>query len=94
LFEDVAMSLLWGTIVFLAAIVWAITIYDILRRHLGGKKTVLWLLLVIVLPFIGALIYWALRKPEPEELQQTVVAERALREDAAARSIDSRRTGV
>ncbi len=85
------MGLLWGTIALLAAIVWAITIYDIVRRHLGGKQTAGWIVLVIVLPFVGALIYWALRKPTPDELQHTIDAQHGLREESARRSIDSRR---
>ncbi|HWM12724.1 MAG TPA: PLD nuclease N-terminal domain-containing protein [Solirubrobacteraceae bacterium] len=85
------MSLLWGTIAVLAAIVWAITIYDVIRRHLGGKHTAGWLLLVIVLPFVGSLIYWTLRKPTPDELQKSFDAQRGLQEEAARRSVDSTR---
>jgi len=88
------MSLLWGTVALIVVIVWAITIYDIIRRHLGAKHTVGWVLLVIVLPFVGALIYWALRKPTPDELQHTLDAQVGMREEAAGRSIDSTRTGL
>jgi hypothetical protein len=86
------MSLLWGTIGLLMVIVWAITIYDIFRRHLGGKQTALWLVLVIILPFIGALIYWATRKDTPEEVESYVAADNALRQESRAQSVDSTRT--
>jgi hypothetical protein len=86
------MSLLWGTIGILVLIVWAITIYDIIRRHLGGKQTALWLLLVIILPFIGALIYWATRKETPDDVEAYVAADSALRAENRAQSVDSTRT--
>ncbi len=88
------MGLLWGTVALLVAIVWAITVYDIIRRHLGGKQTAGWILLVILLPFVGAIIYWAVRKPTPDEVQRGVDAQQGLREDAAGRSVDSTRTGL
>jgi hypothetical protein len=86
------MGLLWGTIVVLVLIVWAITVYDIFRRHLGGKQTALWLLLVIILPFVGAVIYWATRKETPEDVESYVAADAALREENRSRSVDSTRT--
>jgi ABC-type methionine transport system permease subunit len=86
------MSLLWGTIGILVLIVWAITIYDIIRRHLGGKQTALWLLLVIILPFIGALIYCATRKETPDDVEAYVAADSALRAENRAQSVDSTRT--
>jgi hypothetical protein len=88
------MSLLWGTMGILVLIVWAITIYDIIRRRLGGKQTALWLLLVIILPFIGALIYWATRKETPDDVEAYVAADAALRAENRAQSVDSRRTGL
>jgi DMSO/TMAO reductase YedYZ heme-binding membrane subunit len=86
------MGLLWGTIGVLILIVWAITVYDIFRRHLGGKQTALWLLLVIILPFVGALIYWGTRKETPEDVEAYVAADAALREENRSQSVDSTRT--
>lgn len=86
------MGLLWGTIMVLVVIVWAITIFDIFRRHLGGKRTALWLVLVIILPFVGALIYWGTRKETPEEVESYVAADAALRAENRAQSVDSTRT--
>ena len=73
------MGLLWGTIGVLILIVWAITIFDIFRRHLGGKQTTLWLVLVIILPFIGALIYWIVRKPSTDEVEHYAEVEHEFR---------------
>ena len=68
------MGLLWGTIAFLLLIVWAISVVDIVRRHLGAAATIGWILLVTVLPFVGAIVYWALRKPTQDELERLGVA--------------------
>ena len=68
------MGLIWGTIAFLLVIVWAISVVDIVRRHLGAAATIGWILLVTVLPFVGAIVYWALRKPTQDELERLGVA--------------------
>jgi phospholipase D-like protein len=83
------MTLIWGTIAVLVVIVWAITVYDIFRQHLGGKSTTLWILLTIFLPFIGAIIYWSVRKPRPEDIDRSLEADAALRDEARRRPIDS-----
>jgi hypothetical protein len=85
------MTFLWGTIAVLVVIVWAITVYDIFRRHVGAKSTILWLLLTIFLPLIGSAIYWAVRKPEPGDADRSLEADAALREEARRRPIDSPR---
>jgi hypothetical protein len=50
-------------------LVWAFSIWDIFSRHnLGGWAKAGWFILVIVLPFIGTIIYLIARpKSEPEE---------------------------
>ena len=58
------MSVLWGTLAVLLAIVWLVTVSDLVRRHLGRQRTIAWLLIVLILPFAGAILYWVLRKPE------------------------------
>jgi len=60
------MSVLWGVIAVVVAIVWLVTVADLVRRHLGTKRTVAWLLIVLILPLLGAALYWVLRGPEPE----------------------------
>ena len=83
------MSLIWWTIAVAVVIVWAITVVDLVRRHLGAKRTTAWLLIVIILPFVGAVLYWALRKPEPGELERSADGERDRREQARRRPSDS-----
>jgi hypothetical protein len=58
------MSVLLGALAVLLAIVWLVTIGDLVRRHLGTQRTVAWLLIVLILPYLGAGLYWILRRPE------------------------------
>ena len=34
------MSVLWGTLAVLLAIVWLVTVSDLVRRHLGRNRTI------------------------------------------------------
>ena len=79
------MSLVWGAIGLALLAVWAISIYDIVRRHLGWKRTTAWILIVVILPVVGSIFYWAMRKPEPDEAQHAYDAERSRREEAERR---------
>jgi hypothetical protein len=46
------------------AMVWAFALIDIFRRDdIGGGSKALWVACVIVLPFLGTLIYLIMRKP-------------------------------
>lgn len=85
------MTIIWFVIGATLLVVWVITIVDIIRRHLGGKKTVAWLLLVLILPFIGAIAYWATRKPEPGEAEYFADVDAQRRYEAQHRPFDSTR---
>jgi hypothetical protein len=67
------MSVLWGVMAVVVAVVWLVTVSDLVRRHLGTKRTVAWLLVVLILPLIGSALYWVLRGPEdePRTLRET-----------------------
>jgi hypothetical protein len=86
------MSIIWVTIAVALVIIWVITVVDIIRRHLGTKRTSAWLLIVVLLPFVGALAYWVMRKPEPGEAARLAAAQRDSREQARRRPFDS--TGI
>jgi hypothetical protein len=60
------MSLLWGVVIVVVAVVWLVTVSDLIRRHLGTKRTVAWLLIVLIVPLLGAALYWTLRGSDPE----------------------------
>ena len=49
---------------------WVAVVFDIFRRtDLSGWMIALWLFIIIVIPFIGALIYFIIRRPTDEERQ-------------------------
>jgi ABC-type nickel/cobalt efflux system permease component RcnA len=83
------MQVLGGFLAVVVLVVWVITIYDIVRSRLGAGKTAAWLLIVIILPLVGSALYWILRKPQADEIQRQFDNERALRESAAHRPVDS-----
>jgi uncharacterized membrane protein len=56
------MSVVWTMIIFFAWITWfwmLIAVFsDVFRRHdIGGGAKVIWLIFVIVLPFLGVFLY-------------------------------------
>ena len=75
------MSLFWTLIAICVAIIWVITLIDLFRRHLGAGKTAGWLIIVILLPFIGAIAYWIVRKPSSEEVDHSMQVERDMRRE-------------
>lgn len=82
------MSLLAIILVILVVVVWAITIADIIRRHYPTGTTLGWIALIVVLPVIGSIIYWAARKPAPGEAEEQYLAQASRRQDAASRPFD------
>jgi hypothetical protein len=83
------MTVFWIIGVTALAVIWGITIVDLFRRHYSGAATVGWLALIVLLPFIGALAYWVLRKPSRDEVEQQYLGEAELRRSTAARPFDS-----
>jgi hypothetical protein len=56
------LDVMWTMLVFFAWVIWfwlLITVFaDVFRRHdIGGGKKVFWIIFVIVLPYLGVLIY-------------------------------------
>jgi|tagenome__1003787_1003787.scaffolds.fasta_scaffold20933264_2 hypothetical protein len=74
------MGILWGILAVLWAFVVIVSIADIVRRHLGMGRGAAWILLIVLFPFAGALLYWAMRKTPQDELDRSAAAERDLRE--------------
>jgi cbb3-type cytochrome oxidase subunit 3 len=72
-------------------IVWVLTLVDIFRRPLSTKQTVAWVLIVLIVPFIGAIVYWAMRKPEAGEAEYFAEADAQRRYEAQHRPFDSTR---
>ena len=57
------MTAFWVAISIALLVVWVFTV-DLFSRHLDRRHTLAWLLIVILLPFAGALLYWVLRRRE------------------------------
>jgi hypothetical protein len=47
---------------------------DILRRGLPASQRVLWIVVVIVFPIVGLLVYFTLRKPTEAEVRAAQAA--------------------
>jgi hypothetical protein len=58
------MTVFWVAISIALLAVWVFTLVDLFSRHLDGRHTLAWLLIIILLPFAGALLYWVLRRRE------------------------------
>ena len=72
-----------GLLGLILLVIWVFTIVDIVRSHLGAAKTSAWILIVLIVPFLGALLYWfVLREPAEGEVQRRIDNERAMRESA------------
>jgi hypothetical protein len=86
--KGTVVTVLWIIVACLLAVVWVLSIIDIFRRHYSAWTTVGWIALIIVLPFVGTLIYWSVRKPTGAETEQEYLAQADLRRSAATRRID------
>ena len=83
------MSLLWIIVFCVVALVWVLSIVDIVRQHYSGWTTAAWLALIVILPIIGSIIYWFARKPTSADAEQQYLAEADRRRSAGARPFDS-----
>lgn len=73
------MTLLWIFVSVIAVILAIVTIVDIVQHHYGGGKTALWIVLVVILPFLGSIAYWALRKPATGDAEAVYLEQAELR---------------
>jgi hypothetical protein len=64
----------WVFILVPLIVVWAIGVVDIVRRDLPRGATAAWILIVVLLPVLGTLAYFLLRKPSEKEIQQAQAA--------------------
>jgi hypothetical protein len=69
------MTAMWTILGILLAIVWVLTVVDIFRRHYSAGTTAAYLALILILPFVGSMIYWAVRKPTAAEIEHAYRAE-------------------
>ena len=62
-----ASTVTWLFIVLALLVVWGIGVYDIVRRPLSRQTKAAWILIVVLLPLVGTLTYFLLRKPTADE---------------------------
>ena len=79
------MSLLWLLLALLGVIVVVFTLVDVFTRHLGAGKTAAWTLLVLILPFAGAVLYWIIRPTSASEVEEARLARAEMRRDMERR---------
>jgi hypothetical protein len=58
------------------------------RRDLSGGMKVVWVLALILLPFLGSLIYLLTRKPTPEDAEDEAAAKAQLQRQVGYSSAD------
>ena len=67
-------------------LLWGAAILDVIRRHYSGWAIVGWLLLILVLPIIGPLIYFATRRPTAEDVEKSYLGAKEM-QGAGGRNI-------
>jgi energy-coupling factor transporter transmembrane protein EcfT len=55
---------LHALIMLALAFLWGFALYDLATRQMSGVKKVIWVLVIIFIPFIGVIVYLVTR-PEP-----------------------------
>jgi hypothetical protein len=61
----------WVFIIVPLLVVWTIGLVDIFRRDLSREAKAGWVLIVVLLPVVGTIAYFVLRKPSEEEIRRT-----------------------
>jgi hypothetical protein len=77
------MTLLWIFVSIIAAILAIVTIVDIVQHHYGGGKTALWIVIVVIFPFLGSIAYWALRPATKAEAEEVYLEQAELRQSGS-----------
>ena len=65
------------------------TIVDVVRQPFSTLATVAWIALVLVLPFVGSIIYWISRKPQEGDAEEMYRVQAEQRRAAERRPFDS-----
>ena len=77
-----ATAAVWVFILLPLLVIWTVGLVDIFRRDLPRGTTAAWVLIVLLLPVVGTITYFVLRKPTEKEIEQA-------RQAAAASGGDS-----
>ena len=77
------MGLFWVLVLPLVVFLDIVTIVVVVRAHHGTGPTIGWIVLIVILPFIGPLIYLIARKPSKHDVDEAYLAEASRRADRA-----------
>jgi hypothetical protein len=83
------MTVLWTIGAVALVVIWVLSIVDVFRHHYSGGTMLGWLALIVLVPFVGALIYWGMRKPSADDVERQALGQAELRRSAANRPFDS-----
>ena len=87
--SDFIRTLLIIMIVTPLILLWGAAVWDVIRQGYSGWTVVGWLLVVLILPIVGPIFYFALRKPREGDAEAAYLAQRDLQHARAVRSPDS-----
>jgi hypothetical protein len=79
------VTFIWIVSACVLAVVWVLSIVDIVRRQYPTWTAIGWIALVLLLPFLGSIVYWLVRKPTPAEVDAAYLAEADYRRGAPRR---------
>jgi membrane protease YdiL (CAAX protease family) len=71
-----ASAAVWVFILVPLLVIWAVGLIDIFRRDLPRGTKTAWTLIVVLLPVVGTVTYFLLRKPTEKEIQEAGVRQR------------------
>jgi hypothetical protein len=86
------LNIFWTMIIFFAWVIWIwmmiVILMDVFRRRdIGGWAKALWVVFLIILPFLGVLVYLIAEHKGMAERQQKDVSEAQAQQDAYIRSV-------
>lgn len=89
-FAELVSGLAWLFVGLPLLIVCVLGLVDLLRGPLPGPTKALWVLLIVLLPVVGTLLYFTFRKPSAEEVRRGQAAAAELRHTDPRTSFGSR----
>src|SRR3954447_6041794 len=80
-------ALFAGIIVVAVLILWVAAVVDVVRDGESGLKIAAMLVLILILPILGPLLYFVFRKPEHASAEEVHMAEQDMHREAARRQV-------
>jgi hypothetical protein len=73
-------------------ILWVAAVVDVFRHGYSGLKIAALLVLILIVPILGPILYFVFRPREPVSAEEVYLAQESMRQEAAGRPIGG--TGV